>query len=424
MTDKALTQGLIEALDARIARAEAAPQPKAPARPMPEPEALCGTVIQAVPARQIHWRTAAAALLVLCALGGLGLLASRLLGRQDPNLAQLGEPDPTQVSFTTEAPASTAPTEAPDPALPQVTYETDTRTLRVVGTGNYSGIDLSQLPEALALEVEDDDFTLTVLPTILYSDDCTIRDDPAGYLPGYLDRLDGSLATIRQFVADNAPNEAVAARTRKPVNLYLQTLRFEDYRCREEQIELRLGGGYRWHGVLYTLALLDTEVLEWKQISYAYWVAFCLDPYNSVYTLGQEDPDPDYYYMRDYYRLGGTGDWHDLNQQRLMVDVCSWYNLVYGRDWEGNEAERGRICDLSLFSGRLKNKEGNSLSLSMAESLLGWLADQYGADQVTAFCFDACSFPEAFGCDFQTALAAWEADLMARFGPGDPDHAP
>lgn len=64
------------------------------------------------------------------------------------------------------------------------------------------------------------------------------------------------------------------------------------------------------------------------------------------------------------------------------------------------------------------SKEENRLSEREASSLLNYLAEQYGADKVTAYCFDACSFEEAFGTDFAAARAAWEQSLLERFGDG------
>ena len=411
MTDEELARRLTEALDARIDRAASAPVSREILNRLPDPDTVGAAVVEAIPVRRARWKAALAAVMAVCMLGGVGLLISKLSGRTDPTQ----NPIPALTGSTDESRTTEPAVEVPPP---EVIYDETTRTLRVTGTGGYEGIDLSRLPDALNMVVVDDDFTFTILPTILWDDTCAIKDDPVGYLPGYLDRVDRSLAAIRQFVADNAPNEEVAARTRKPVKLSLQTFKFESYRNGAEEISLMLGSGYRWHGVLYTLGLMDPETVEWKHFAYAYWVGFCVDPYNSVYTLAQEAPDPDYYYFADYYRVGGTGDWFDLKQQVLMLDACSWYDLVYGTDWDGTAAERGRISDERWFTGTDKYKDGNSMPLCMVESLLNYLAGRCGTDKVTAFCFDTCTFEEAFGMSFGEARAAWKQSLMDRFGDG------
>ena len=411
MTDEELARRLTEALDTRIDRAASAPVSREILNRLPEPETIGGTVVEAIPVRQARWKSALAAVLAILMLGGVGLLVFRLAGRTDPTQ----DPYPAH-SGSTEETGTTEPTvEIP---LPEVSFDETSRTLRVVGTGGYDRIDLSRLPDALNFEVVDDDFTLTVLPSLLWDETCSIKDDPVGYMPGYLDRIDKSLAVIRQFVADNAPNEEVAAQTRKPVKMSLQTFKFNNYRNNPDEISLILGGGFRWHGVLYTMGLMAPESVEWQHIGYAYWVGFCVDPYNSVYTITEEGPDPDYFYFDAYYRAGGTEDWLDLDNQKLMTDACSWYDLVYGRDWDGTEAECGRISDNAWFTGSDKYKDGNGMSLSMAESLLNYLAERCGADRVTAYCFDACSFEEAFGMSFAEARAAWEQSLLDRFGDG------
>lgn len=411
MTDEEMARRLTEALDARIARAASAPVSREVLNRLPEPETVEGSAVEAVTIRRVRWKAALAAVLAVFLLGAVGLAVFKLADRTDPT----HNPVPAFSGSREETQTTEPTTEAP---LPEVVYDEASRTLRVTGTGGYDRIDLSRLEDALNFEVEDDDFTLTVLPTLLWDDNCAIRDDPVGYMPGYLDRLDKSLAVIRQFVADNAPNEEAAAQTRKPVKMSLQTFKYISYRNSPEEIRLFLGSAFRWHGVLYTLGLMDPETVEWQHIGYAYWVAFCVDPYNSVYSIVQEGPDPVYFYNEVYYRAGGTEDWLDLKNQALMIDACSWYDLVYGRDWDGTEAERGKLCDNILFTGRQKSKEGNSMSLCMAESLLNYLAERCGADKVTAYCFDTCTFEEAFGLSFAEARAAWEQSLIERFGDG------
>lgn len=411
MTDEEMARRLTEALDARIARAASAPVSREVLNRLPEPETVEGSAVEAVTIRRVRWKAALAAVLAVFLLGAVGLAVFKLADRTDPT----HNPVPAFSGSREETQTTEPTTEAP---LPEVVYDEASRTLRVTGTGGYDRIDLSRLPDALSLEVEDDDFTLTVLPTLLWDDSCSIRDDPVGYMPGYLDRLDKSLAVIRQFVADNAPNEEVAAQTRKPVRMQLQTFKFYNYRNSADRIELMLGSGFRWHGILYTLGLMNPKTVEWQHIGYAYWVGFCVDPYNSVYTISEEVPDPDYFYFDDYYRVGGTEDWRDPNNQALMIDACSWYNLVHGRNWEGSEAECGRISDSALFTARQKAREGNDMSVSMAESLLNYLAKRCGADKVTAYCFDTCTFEEAFGLSFAEARAAWEQSLIERFGDG------
>lgn len=81
MTDQELAQALTGALDARIARAESAPVSFAGENRMPPKELIAATAVKAVPARQVRWKTAVAAVLALCVIGGAGLLLRPSLQR-------------------------------------------------------------------------------------------------------------------------------------------------------------------------------------------------------------------------------------------------------------------------------------------------------------------------------------------------------
>ena len=318
-----------------------------------------------------------------------------------------------------DAPAVEEPTQNTNPSVedenPVVTFEEDSKTLRVVGTGNYDKIDLSRLPDATSLVVEDDDFEYRIQTSILSSSESRM-EDPISYLPGYLEHVDQSLATIRKFVADNAPNEDVIAQTRKRVKLSLNTFRYYNI-LNGSTIDLELGGVYRQPGIPYTMALLNPSTAEWKHLAYGNWVENAKNPYSPEYFENPEvDANIDYLPYSYYFQAGGSGNWQDVNTRILLDDIISWCNLVFGRDWGGNVSESGKLSDiLPLLDA---SKEENRLSEREASSLLNYLAEQYGADKVTAYCFDACSFEEAFGTDFAAARAAWEQSLLERFGDG------
>ena len=415
MTDKELAMLLTESLDNRIARAEAAPVTRVDENRMPPAEAVSGSLIRAVPARQLRWKGVAAAVLVVAMLGGIGLTASKLIDRKSPSLPA----DSGQVEETQTDPEKTAQvTEPIDPAeLPQVSFDASSRTIRISGTAGYDRLDLSPyLDDALNLEVEDDRFQLSAYVPVLGN---LIGDELADYLPGYLNRVDRSIDFIANYISDVAPNEEIAAQTRKPVIIWLKTSRYNSYSNNAEDITLTLGNAYKRHGQFYMNALLNPKCASWYQLGYVYWVFFRLDPYNSLYwgITFEEERTCDYFYFKDYFRLGGTEDSTDLNNLTLLLDVNAWYNLINGKDWAGTTAERCPIKEWSDFDGD-PDLEGNDLCLAEAESLLKYLAEQYGHDKVAAFCFETCSFEEAFGTDFATARAAWEQSLMDRFGDG------
>ena len=418
MTDKELAMRLTGALDDRIARASSAPVAREVLNHLPCADTITAPQVKAIPVRQMRWKGVIAAVLVLGMLGGIGLAASKLIDRKSPSLPA----DSGQVEETQTAPEKTAQvTEPIDPAeLPQVSYDADSRTIRISGTTGYDRLDLSPyLDDALNLEVEDDRFQLSAYVPVLGN---LIGDELADYLPGYLNRVDRSIDMIGNYIADVAPNEEIAAQTRKPVIIWLKTSRYNN---NAEDITLTLGNAYKRHGQFYMNALLNPKCVSWYQLGYVYWVSFRLDPYNSLYwgITFEEERTCDYFYFKDYFRLGGTEDPTDLNNQALLLDVNAWYNLINGKDWAGTTAERCPIKEWSDFDGD-PDLEGNDLCLVEAESLLNYLAEQYGHDKVAAFCFETCSFEEAFGMDYATARAAWEQSLMERFGDGSEEPLP
>lgn len=408
MTDQELAQALTGALDARIARAESAPVSFAGENRMPPKELIAATAVKAVPARQVRWKTAVAAVLALAMLGGTTLLAFKFAGRTEPDTPGNSDSNPSIVQ-TTEPPVTAE--------LPTVEFDEETKTLRIVGTGGYDQLDLSQAEEANTVEVEDDDYSLTLSVTFLRTALSKLDDTAAvsEYLPGYLGRLDKSTSYIRQFIAQNAPNEEVVAQTKKPVSLTVTSNRY--YINKADQIELNLGQSFLQHSFYYTLCLMNPQKTAWQHFGFFSWAGLT-DPNCSLYAGVAEDAiDADNYYSAAYYRVGGTGKLAEPKEALLLNDANAWYNLVYGQDWPGTKVERGAISDLPHFTGDPQG-EGNNMSLSMAVSLIKYLAEQYGTGKVTAYCFDTCTFEEAFGVDYATARAAWEQSLMERFGDG------
>ena len=414
MTDKELAQRLTGALDERIARASAAPVARERMNHMPAADDLTSSQVKAIPVKQLRWKNAIAAVLVVGMLGGIGLAASKLLDRtMQP---QTGESGNSGITQTTEP--------LPEDELPVVSFEEDTKTLRVVGTGHYDRIDLSRLPEAANMIVEDDDFEYRILPTVLFGKDSPI-EDPVSYLPGYLEHVDQSLAAIRKFVTDNSTNENVIAQTQKHVKLSLNAFGSNNVN-NSYTIDIVTGGAFRLVGTHYTLGLLYSSQFnqDWKYVVYSSWV----DWYNNPYCQMLFEDHSEYYeacFYAPYFRqAGGSWDLRDRNNTVLLYDVISWCNLVFGRDWGGGTDETGHLSDMLPSLGAAK--EGSNLSLSEALSFMEYLAEHYGADKVTAYCFDACamgygeslSFEEAFGTDFAAAKAAWEQSLLDRFGDG------
>ena len=296
-------------------------------------------------------------------------------------------------------------------------WDRDKRTLRVTGEGGYGSLSFPEGSDgALVLELTDDRFQLSIGLSLLRQR----VEDPMAFLPAYLDQLDKSLDWVARYMSALAPGRQTAERAALPLELTLRSWSGDSWKNEPDRITIDLSNAYLQHGVLYAFALLDAPVKNWQQIALPYWLGLCLDPYSSM--LGESDPAYlEYYYMPAYLRAGGSADTRVPGSYLMMMDACAWYNLVYGMDWPGSSGERQPICEYWLFSGADRTAEANSMSLTMGVSLLNWLARRCGAQMVFAYCYDACGFETAFGMDFDTAKAAWEADLMARFGEALPE---
>ncbi len=407
MTDQELAQALTGALDARIARAEAAPVSIADANRMPPKEIIAANVIKAVPAKQARWKTAAAAVLALAMLGGAGFGAYKLVGR---NLPGNTEPSPSIVTTTEPAEPETPP---------QVEYDEATKTIRITGTRGYDKVDLAPyISEAQYLEVEDDEYRFSDSVSTLANYSGSDRSELANFLPSQLDKLDRTTSFFKQYVAAHAPNEAVAAQARKTVNYSVKAVSAPAWKISQEQIDLTMGDYFVYmYDYCYALALMDPEEEAWQHQGFILWME-TINPYNYRYKGNSSiSPDYDYYYYADYFRVGGTGNIKEAKEVFLLYDACAWYNLTNGMNWPGRNVETHAILR-SSGSAADPAVEGNDVSVIMAESLINYLAEQYGEDKVVAYCFDTCTFEEAFGVNYATARAAWEQSLKERFGDG------
>lgn len=306
------------------------------------------------------------------------------------------------------------------PQRATVSYDAASRTLVVCGTEGY---DTLQLPEAAEqaknLEVQDDSFHLSVFLPVLRTYDEPMRT----FLPGYIDRADKSIQFIRAYLKENAPDSYPADRADMYVDMTVKMYRFAytrdsfAYTVSDDRIEIALGDEYWDREELYLLSLLSTDTVEWPQLGYAWYFGMCLDPYHeSQAYLVSLDQNP---YYGAYLAAGGDPSVSTAQDRRLFIDAIAYWCLNKGITGWGSYYESRPLSATFHFSGAAGfNKpqlNGNAMSVCMATSFLGWLADAHGFDQVSAFCFNQKTFQEAFGNSYATAYAQWSADILARF---------
>ncbi len=295
---------------------------------------------------------------------------------------------------------------------PTASYDEPTKTLVICGSSGYGKLELPAEAEAARnADVQDDNFRLSLYLPVLRD----YGDAVQSYLPAYLDRTDKSLAFLRDYLRTNAPEQGGTALADKSVEF---TIRKSDTEYSydnspEDRITIELGS-YYWHREeLYLLALMDTKNVTWQQLGYAWYLGVCVDPYNEQLWTEPEDWESQPYYEA-YLRGGGDLALGTPGDYKILNDAVSWVCLTQGLRW-GTAYESRPVYETPFFRGRPSGK-ANEMSVCMATSFIAWLSERYGFDKTTAFCFDACSFEEAFGTDFDTAYQSWSAWILETYG--------
>ena len=295
---------------------------------------------------------------------------------------------------------------------PTVSYDEPTKTLVICGSSGYDRLELpAEADKARNADVQDDNFRLSLYLPVLRD----YGDAVQSYLPAYLDRTDKSLAFLRDYLRTNAPEQGNTALADKSVEF---TIRKSDTEYSydnspEDRITIELGN-YYWHREeLYLLALMDTKNVTWQQLGYVWYLGVCVDPYNEQLWTEPENWEAMPYYEA-YLRGGGDLRLHTPGDYKILTDAVSWVCLTQGMRW-GTAYESRPVYESGFFRGR-PSGQANEMSVVMATSFVAWLSERYGFDKTTAFCFDACSFEEAFGTDFDTAYQSWSAWILETYG--------
>ena len=285
----------------------------------------------------------------------------------------------------------------------RTTVRLDGNTLRVYGTGDYADLTLSpeEAGRASNLDAVDDSFYLSAYLPAFGSTDEPMQT----FLPAFLERTDQSLAFIRSYLKDNAPDCYPADLAEQFVDLQIDTVESYRYASEDDRIVLKTGA-YFWHrDNLYVLALLNADSVEWQQIGYAFYLGACVNPYGEMENSRRGSMENEPYYEA-FCKLNGMTDTMRLNH--AIAYVC----LRDGMGW-GSAYSSEPVTKFAYFTGPKKELGGTALSPAMATSLIGWLTERYGFDKVSAFCFGKTDFQEAFGMTFSEAYDAWSAWLLA-----------
>ena len=297
--------------------------------------------------------------------------------------------------------------------LPTVTYDPETKALVITGTDRYDETVIpDEAEEALTLDVQDDQFHMSVYIPLLQNGDEPLKT----YLPSYIDRTDKSIHFLRGYLKENLGNAYPTDSADKMVEI---NIRKEDkylYSNEPDRILLNLCNAY-WHrDALYMYALMDTPHTAWGQIGFAWYTAVCVNPYTEMLAL--LDPSSTAPYSDLFDAAGGTYENATNDDLRIQFDVVSRYCFEKGlpsKRW-GTVFESVPLNRTTPFSGSPETYEqDSSMSVIMAAAFVGWLDRQYGFEAVGNYCLEKMTFEEAFGTDVDTAFAAWKAWIIETY---------
>ena len=347
----------------------------------------------------------------------LALLLTGCSGRAE---APIAEPEATAVQTEIAPEATSAPAEAKDTAPAEqeptsepvkakelsLTYDAKEQTFRVTGTRDYQSLILpEEIRKARVLEVEDEDFTMSVYLTVLREEGMDLQTE----LPGLIYRTAEGLRFVREYLRENAGAAYPSALAELPVVLKID--RQYGYQTDEEQITLKYNERGTHREFVYLLALMDREAVGWEHLGYAWYVGTCFNPYTEVIDMWPVVPKLPYYAQ---CIAGGIDPEHvSPADYRIFYDACARVCFERGLTHWGSYCESLPVTKEPDFSRYQNMEPGDTLLTAFtAASFLGWLDEAHGFEQVSLFCFGQKSFEEAFGTDFGTAYEAWKAWII------------
>ena len=291
-----------------------------------------------------------------------------------------------------------------------VSYDPNSHAVVVFGVGDKTDFAFpEELEEAKSLNAQFDSFRLSAyLPTL------QAEGPLSSFLSAYLDRTRKSIEFLRAYLLANCSEAYYADRLNQYVDLIISKHEIQEWRVEDDRITLEMGGSRSWYReILYILSLLDNKRPEWKELGYAWYLGSCVDPYSELsIDLVRLEDSPCY---EAFLQCGGTRE-DSAENRKKMYDAIAYTCLQQGMKW-GSSYESRPLRDIAIFGGpTYYNDPGNEMSVIMAASFIGYLAEQYGFDRVSAFCFGRCGFEQGFGCSYQTAYEAWAAWLSETCG--------
>lgn len=304
-------------------------------------------------------------------------------------------------------------------ALPTVTYDPETKALVITGTDRYDEIVIPDEAEnAISLNVQDDQFHMTMDLTVRYNEDESLKD----FIPGFVDRTEKSLQFFRAWFRENAKDYYDPAVSEKMIEFNIT----EDVgflsRIDRDRIKINISRLYWNRDTALVYAMMNCRYCEWEQMGYLQNLAYAVNPYNEWLLV--MDDSADAYAAVPYYQAAvkaGLDPKHMTPEgYMIMTDTIALYSIK--EDWINHPVTSTfeylpvmRIAFFTVSPETVTNRANEELTAFMAGSFIHRLSDVYGLDAVNAFVFGEKTFDEAFGVDYETARDAWIAWLYETY---------
>ncbi len=303
--------------------------------------------------------------------------------------------------------------------LPAVIYDAETRALVITGTDRYDEIVIPEEAEsAISLDVQDDEFHLTMDLTVRYDTDEPLKT----FVPGFVDRTEKSLQFLRAWFRENAAEYYDPSASEKMVEFSITESNSFVSQNNRDRIKINTSRLYWNRDTALVYAMMNCRYCEWEQMGYLQNLAYSVNPYNE-WLLVMDDSTEEFGSIPYYQAAVKAGlDLEHMTPEgyAILTDTIALYSIK--EDWihtaNGSTFEYlpvSRTVFFTVSPETVTNPVNGELTPFMAGSFIRRLTDVYGLDAVNAFVFGEKTFDEAFGVDYETAREAWIAWLCETY---------
>ncbi len=303
--------------------------------------------------------------------------------------------------------------------LPTVIYDAETRALVITGTDRYDEIVIPDEAEnAISLDVQDDEFHLTMDLTVRYDTDEPLKT----FVPGFLDRTEKSLQFLRAWFRENAAEYYDPSASEKMLEFSITESNSFVSQNNRDRIKINTSRLYWNRDTALVYAMMNCRYCEWEQMGYLQNLAYSVNPYNE-WLLVMDDSTEEFGsipYYQAAVKAGLDPEHMTPEGYAILTDTIALYSIK--EDWihtaNGSTFEYlpvSRTVFFTVSPETVTNPVNGELTPFMAGSFIRRLTDVYGLDAVNAFVFGEKTFDEAFGVDYETAREAWIAWLCETY---------